>query len=176
MAAVYGIIKNHGGLILVDSELGKGTAVRIYLPTVEIRAEQAKKAKIEMAATTGTILVIEDEDVVIDAIRPILDSLGFRMLVAKTGKEAVDVVKTFDWDIDLVLLDMGLPDMRGKDVFSLIIGARPSLKVIVCSEYAVDSPAQEILDAGAQDFIQKPYSFETLSEKLKEVLKGQIIY
>jgi two-component system cell cycle sensor histidine kinase/response regulator CckA len=146
--------------------------VRIYLPTVEVRVEQAKKAKIEMAATTGNILVIENEDVVIDAIGPILERLGYHMLVAKTGKEAVDVVKTFDWDIDLVLLDIVLPDMRGKDVFSLIIGARPSLKVIVCSEYALDGPAQEVLDAGAQDFIQKPFSFETLSEKLKEVLRG----
>ena len=105
-----------------------------------------------------------------------LERLGYSMLVAKTGKEAVDIAKTFEGDIDLAILDIVLPDMGGKDVFPLIMEARPNLKVIVCSGYAVEGPAQEILDAGAQDFIQKPFSLETLSKKLKGVLRGQTIH
>jgi CheY-like chemotaxis protein len=176
MAAVYGIIKNHSGSILVDSELGKGTAVRIYLPAVEAQLEQPRAAKIDTTSATGTILVIEDEDVVIDVIGPMLERLGYRMLLAKTGREAIDIAKGYDGDVDLAILDIVLPDMGGKQVYPLIMEARPSLKVIVCSGYAVYGPAQEILDAGAEDFIQKPFSLQTLSQKLKEVLRGQTIH
>ena len=122
---------------------------------------------------TGTILLIEDEKVVIVAIRSMLEMIGYRVLEAMTGMEAVNLAKTFDGDIDLAILDIVLPDMGGKKVYPLIKEARPDMKVIVCSGYSLDGPGQEILDAGAQDFIQKPFSLKTLSEKLKEVLEGQ---
>ena len=173
MAAAHGIIKNHSGWILIDSELGKGTVVRIYLPAVAVQVKQSKETRSELVAGTGTILVIEDEDVVIDVIGPMLERLGYSMLAAKTGTEAVDIAKTFEGGIDLAILDIVLPDMGGTEVYPLIMEARPDMKVIVCSGYAVDGPAQEILDAGAQDFIQKPFSLETLSERLKGVLRGQ---
>ncbi len=173
MAAVYGIIKNHGGWISIGSELGKGTVVRIYLPAVAVQAEPAKETKSELTTCTGTLLVIEDEDVVIDVIGPMLERLGYSILVAKTGTEAIEIARTFDGDIDLAILDIVLPDMGGKEVYPLIMEARPDMKVIVCSGYSLDGPGQEILDAGAQAFIQKPFSLKTLSEKLKEVLGGQ---
>jgi len=123
-----------------------------------------------MADGTGTILVIEDEDIVIDVICAMLERLGYSILLAETGREAVNIAKTFDGDIDLAIL---LPDLAAKEVYREIMEARPNLKVIVCSGYAIDGPPQEILDAGAQDFIQKPFSLATLSEKLKEVLEGK---
>lgn len=73
----------------------------------------------------------------------------------------------------MAMLDIALPDLTGKQVYRAIMEARPNLKVIVCSGYAIDGPPQEILDAGAQDFIQKPFSHAILSEKLKEVLEGK---
>ncbi len=94
------------------------------------------------------------------------------MLEAKTGREAVEIAKTFDGDIDLALLDIKLPDIRGDKVYPLIMKARPNLKVIVCSGYSIDT-AWDILNAGAQDFIQKPFSVQTLSKKLEEVLEGK---
>ena len=93
------------------------------------------------------------------------------MLEAKTGREAVEIAKTFDGDIDLALLDIKLPDIQGDKLYPLIMKARPNLKVIVCSGYSIDT-ARGILDAGAQDFIQKPFSIETLSKKLKKVLES----
>jgi two-component system cell cycle sensor histidine kinase/response regulator CckA len=174
MAAVYGIIRNHGGSISVDSALGKGTVVRIYLPAEEVQAEPAEETEAEVTTGSGTLLVIEDEDVVIDVIRPMLERLGYRTLLAKTGKDAVDIAKSFDGAIDLAILDIVLPDMGGREVYPLIMEARPNLKVIVCSGYDIDGPAQEILDAGAQAFIQKPFLLETLSKKLKQVLGGKI--
>jgi len=173
MAAVYGIVTNHGGWISVDSELGKGTVVRIYLPAVKVEVKEEERPKIEPAKGTGTILVIEDEDAVIDVICAMVEKMGYRVLLAETGKEAVNIAKSFDADIDLAILDILLPDLPAKKVYRDIMEARPDLKVIVCSGYAIDGPPQEILDAGAQDFIQKPFSYATLSEKLKEVLESK---
>ncbi|MCJ7616691.1 MAG: response regulator [Desulfobacterales bacterium] len=170
MAAAYGIIRSHGGSILIRSELGKGTEVRIYLPVVEVREEEAKETKTEVAIGNKTILVIEDEDVVMDVIRLMLEGFGCHVLPAKTGSEAVEIARTFEGDIDLAILDIVLPDMGGENLYPLIMEALPNLKVIVCSGYAIDGPAQKILDAGAQDFIQKPFSLDTLLEKLKKTI------
>ena len=126
----------------------------------------------ELTYGNGTILVIEDEEIVRETIRAILQKLGYRVLEAETGQKAFEIVETCDEEIDLAVLDIKLPDMGGDKVYALIKASRPNLKVIVCSGYAIDGPAQRILDAGAQDFIQKPFSLPTLSEKLKEVLKG----
>ena len=173
MAAVYGIVRNHDGWIYVESELGKGTTVQIYLPAIEIEVEKPRKAKAEVVTRTGTILMIEDEDVVIEVTQAMLEMLGYRVMVTKTGKDAIHIAETFDGQIDLALLDIKLPDMEGGKVYPLIMEARPNLKVIVFSGYSIDGPARKILDAGAQDFIQKPFSLAILSEKLEEVLGGE---
>jgi len=173
MAAVYGIVRNHDGWISVDSELGKGTVVRIYLPVAAVKIRDAEKPKIEPAKGTGTILLIEDEDVVVEVVQTMLEMLGYRVVVAKTGKEAIGLAQTFDGVIDLALLDIKLPDMEGGEIYPLIMKARPNIKVIVSSGYAIDGPAQTILDAGALEFLQKPFSLATLAEKLKMALKGK---
>ena len=173
MAAAYGIVKNHGGLIYVYSETGRGTAVRIYLPTVEIEDKEPKKQKISSHKGTGTILLIEDEEIVMDVNRALLEWMGYHVLGAMTGEEAVNIAKNFDGDIDLAILDIILPDMQGGTVHPLIMKARPNLKVIVCSGYSINGPAQDILDAGAEEFIQKPFTLAELSELLKKVLEGK---
>ena len=172
MAAVYGIVKNHHGRIYVDSELGKGTMVQVYLPGIEIEVEKPKKVKTEAATGSGTVLMIEDEDVVIEVTQAMLEMLGYRVMVAKTGKDAIHITETFDGQIDLALLDIKLPDIDGRNLYPLIIKARSNLKVIVWSGYSIDGPAQEILGAGAQDFIQKPFSLAALSDKIQKVLEG----
>ena len=175
MAAAYGIVMNHDGGISVDSERGKGTIVRIYLPAISAESKEQgakiKQPEIELNTGKGTILMIEDEEVVVDVTRAMLAMLGYRVMAAETGKEAVHMAKTFDGQIDLALLDIKLPDLEGGKVYPLIMEARPDLKVIVFSGYAIDGPARKILDAGAQDFIQKPFPLATLSEKLKKVLE-----
>ena len=170
MASAYGIVKNHDGWISVYSELGQGTVVQIYLPAVDFHVKAVKKPKIEPAKNGGTILVIEDDEIVLNVSRAMLKKMGYRVLEAKTGEDAIDVVKSFDGDIDLALLDIKLPDTEGGRLYPLIMKARPNLRVIVCSGYSVDGPAQQILDAGAEGFIQKPFSITNLWEKLKEVL------
>ena len=173
MAAVHGIVRNHNGWTYVDSELERGTTVRIYLPAIEIEIEKPKEAKADVSTGSGTILMIEDENVVIEVTQAMLEMLGYRVMVAKTGKDAIHIAETFDGHIDLALLDIKLPDIDGRNLYPLIMKARSNLKVIVFSGYSIDGPAREILDAGAQGFIQKPFSVSALSEKLKEVFEGK---
>ena len=170
MAAVYGIIRNHDGWIRVESELDKGTIVRIWLPTIKVEAEEIKEERPEPNTGTGTVLVIEDEEDVMEITRAFLERLGYRVLEAKTGNRGVEIAKTFSGEIDLAILDIKLPDIPGDKVYPLIMEARPKLRVIVSSGYSIDGPAREILDAGAEGFIKKPFSVSSLSEKLKEIL------
>jgi PAS domain S-box-containing protein len=170
MASVYGIVKHHDGWISIDSKIGKGTEVRIYLPAVESWTKKPEDPRPEVVKGSGTILVIEDEDPVMTVTRTLVEKLGYHVLEAKTGQEALEFARNFEGDIDLTLLDIGLPDMEGGQVYALIKEIRTDLKVIVCSGFNLDGPTQEILDSGADGFIQKPYSLQTLSEKLKDAL------
>jgi len=142
------------------------------LPAVETSAQKETKPEPEWIKGTGTILVIEDEEPVMDVSRMILERLGFRVLEAETCQKAVETAKTFEGRIDLALLDILMPDMSGSEVYPFLKKARPDLKVLVFSGYSIDGPARELLDAGADDFIQKPFTIAELSEKLKKVLGG----
>ncbi len=173
LAATYGIVKNHGGWISIESQLDRGTSVRIYLPAVrEIKEKKAQRVHKEPLKGTGTILLIEDELAVIETLRKLLERLGYKVLEAKTGKDAIRLVRAYEGEIDLAILDVFLPDMNGNKVYPLLKEFRPDLKVLVFSGYSIEGPAQEILDAGAHGFVQKPVSAEELSEKLKELLQA----
>lgn len=171
MAAAYGIVKNHNGWIYVDSELGNGTKVDIYLPEIAKEKIPSKKIETEPVKGAGTILVIEDNEMVMDVTLMMLERLGYHALGAKTGHEAINVLKSDNGDINLAILDIVLPDMGGDEVYPLLMETRPGLKVLVYSGYSIDGPAQEILDSGAEGFIQKPFSMAALSEKIKELLE-----
>ena len=118
-------------------------------------------------------MIIEDEETVMEVSHDILERLGYHVLQAMTGNEAVDIIKTFNEHIDLAILDIVLPDMEGKEIYSIIKEARPDMKVILCSGYSLDGPAQEILDAGAEAFLQKPLSMNALANKVKDVLGNE---
>jgi CheY-like chemotaxis protein len=171
MAAVYGIVKNHDGWIAVESTPGIGTEVKIFLPALDALPRQKDDSDSQVVKGQGTILVIEDEEPVMNVSQAMLERLGYRVLQARSGNEAVTIADHFEGNIDLAILDVGLPDMAGDEVYPHLKAVRPELKVLVCSGYAIDGPAQEILDRGGEGFIQKPFLFATLSEKVKEVLE-----
>jgi CheY-like chemotaxis protein len=104
-----------------------------------------------------------------DVTRAMLEKLGYRVIPAQTGREAVDTVTDFKEEIDLAVLDIQLPDMDALSVYRALKSNRPDLKVIVYSGYSVEGPAREILDAGADAFIQKPFSMQALSKKIAEI-------
>ncbi len=172
MSAVYGIIKKHGGAIIVESAVNKGTCIKIYFRPVEKGPEITEPINKRLSKGTGNVLLIEDEPVVMDVNQAILEKLGFTVLKAKTGQEALDIAESFNGEIALTLLDVLLPDMDGVTVYSQLAEKRPGIRVIVCSGYSSDGPAQMIIDAGAMGFIQKPFSFNVLSEKIREALSN----
>jgi len=172
MAAVHGIVKNHSGMIIVDSHPGKGTIVRIYMPAAQ-GAESAQTtlpSAPEPLVRSKTVLVVEDEAMLMGITCTMLEKLGYQTLKAETGEEALSIVRTYDGRIDLVLLDIKLPDMSGEEVYGQLTRIGPDIRVIVCSGYAVDGPVEKLLAAGAQGFIQKPFTFAALSAKLSEAV------
>jgi two-component system cell cycle sensor histidine kinase/response regulator CckA len=171
MAAVYGIVKKHNGYIYVDSNLNQGSTVTIYLPRTKPAPPVHEEAPLVTATQTGTALIIEDEEMVMDVSRAILKKLGYHTLEARSGQEAVELVNTYRGRIDFALLDIILPDQNGNQIYPLLMKARPNLKVIVCSGFTQDGPAEEILEAGADSFIQKPFSAATISAAIKAVFK-----
>ena len=172
MSAVYGIIKNHRGYIYVDSEPGKGTGVNILLPPEQASGRRTDMSSAKLLASNPTILVIDDEEGVLKTIQSLIEQLGYKVLKARSAKEAIELTDSYDGTIDLALLDIKLPDMEGGALYPIIKQARPHMKVIVCSGYSLDLGAKEILAAGAQGFLQKPFAFKTITDKLKEVLEA----
>ncbi len=175
MAASYGIIINHGGWIEIDSGPGKGAVVNIYLPasaeTEEVSLSEEKEIS-NISKGEGTILIIDDEEEVIDTCRLVLEHLGYKVLTAKTGMEAIGIVDTTGEDIDLVILDIGLPDMMGEKVCLKIQELRPNIKVVVSTGYMLDEISDN-MKINAQGFIQKPFSMSAMAMKIKEVLGDQ---
>ncbi len=170
MAAVHGIIKSLGGDIVVESEPGRGTTVRICLPVGQKAAAARPAATATTAGDRKTLLLVEDEPELITTGREILQHLRYRVLTAATGAEALRVFSRHLAEIDLVLLDMKLPDMDGRQVFHQLARRKPDVRVIICTGYALNRNIEEMLASGAAGFLQKPFRVETLAEALHKAL------
>jgi two-component system cell cycle sensor histidine kinase/response regulator CckA len=171
LASAYGIIKNHGGFIDVYSELGKGSTFSIYLPVSKSEktiSALGDKPEEKILQGGGTVLVVDDEEMIVDVGARILERIGYRVLVARSGEEALKVYKE-EPAIDMVILDMVMPGMGGGKTFEGLKGIDPSVKVILSSGYSINKQATEILNRGCRGFIQKPFSVGELSRKLGEI-------
>jgi two-component system, cell cycle sensor histidine kinase and response regulator CckA len=142
----------------------------VFLHAVDTEVVEGTAKIMKPANGTCTVLVIEDEEMVMDVSIKMLERLEYHVLQARNGSEAYSIVGTYNGDIDLAIMDVNLPDMMGGTLYPVIIKKRPNMKVIVSSGYDLEGPVQDILDAGAKGFIKKPYSLTTLSAKLNEVL------
>lgn len=173
LSMVASIVKQHNGFIHIYSEPGLGTTFQVYLPQAEpsVRIDQVKENKHSLPLGTGTILVVDDEDVIRFNASLILEKCGYTVLMAENGEVAVEVFRRHAEVIDLVLLDMVMPRLSGQEVFRAIQEIKPGTKVLLSSGFKQDVRVQELLVNSSIDFIHKPYTLFGLANRVNELLE-----
>ncbi len=171
LSTVYGIVKNHGGLVTVYSEEGEGSTFKLYLPTVE-GAIEAVTPVVERVGFGGdeTILIIDDEPIVKDMLGDYLKDKGYQVFFAENGQEGIEIFSQSKDEIDLVVLDLIMPKLGGKEAFFRLKEIDPDVKVLFTSGYSENGQAYEILELSAEGFMQKPFPLREFAEKIREIL------
>ncbi len=172
LSSTYGIIKNHRGIISVSSSKGQGACFSIYLPATRKKVAVQAETEVEMATGCGNILVVDDETMVTDVLEPMLTMLGYTVYLCWCGSDAVDLFKKKKDTIDMVILDMVMPDMGGDEVYECLKEIKPDVKVLLSSGYTLEGRAAEIMARGCTDFIQKPFNINELSDRVKKIIEA----
>ena len=172
LASAYGIIKNHGGIITVYSERNQGTTFNIYLQISQKEIDQVMASEEAMLKGSETILLVDDEDLIIDVGQAMLKKLGYRVVMARGGLKAIEKIKVQGNEIDLVIIDLIMPGMDGGKTFDRIRELHPQMPVLLSSGYAVNRQATEILQRGCNGFIQKPFNIAELSQKIRNIVEA----
>jgi len=193
LASVYGIIKSHGGYTDVESKKGHGTTFSLYLPATKaegIAQRAASERSAEILQGKETVLLVDDEEMILDVGQELLKTLDYKVLIANGGKEALEIVSkahgakrmepeekgryapgAMPFAIDLVILDMIMPVIGGGETYDRMKEINPDIKVLLSSGYSIDGQATEILKRGCNGFIQKPFSIKELSQGIREILE-----
>jgi len=172
LATVYGIVKQNRGFINLYSEPGLGTTVKVYLPAGATRPVDETNSGPAKPVTPGneTILLVEDEPAILSLGRIILERLGYQVIAASTPGEAIRLAEAHNGGIDLLMTDVVMPEMNGRDLAKNLLALYPNIKRLFMSGYTANVIAhQGVLDEGV-NFIQKPFSMQSLSEKVRDVL------
>jgi PAS domain S-box-containing protein len=170
LASAYGIVENHGGYIDVRSKEREGAVFTIYLPASEKPVIEKGEDLRDIVKGSENILLVDDEDMVLNAAGKMLEELGYHVLSAESGKEAVELYEANRDGIDMVILDVVMPKMGGAEVYEKLREMNPEVKVLLSSGYSLNSQAKDIMRNGCNGFIQKPYNMKLLSEKVREIL------
>jgi PAS domain S-box-containing protein len=174
LATVYGIVKQHQGWVEVESQVGQGTAFKVFLPIATKAAPKKDASKDQdIAGGDETILVVEDEPALLELVQEILEKKGYRVLEATTGVQALKVWDQHKDDIDLLLTDMMMPEgISGRELGERLLQDRADLKVIYSSGYSLDVVSQEPAFEDGTHFLQKPYDPDTLARVIRECLNN----
>jgi CheY-like chemotaxis protein len=174
LSTVFGVIKNHGGFILVDSVKGRGSSFHVCLPGSSMVKAKEKKENSrpleKMQKGSETVLLVDDEEEIINVGKNFLEKLGYKALVARNGLEAVEIFRLYKDEISLVVLDLIMPEMNGKQAFADIKSIQADAKVLISTGYAVDDKIEGFLNQGCHGFIQKPFSLFEFSSALRKIL------
>ncbi len=170
LASAYGIIKNHGGYINVYSEVGRGTTFNLYLPAGDLLQPEDDGTARRIYTGSETILLVDDEDITMDVGEELLEELGYKVLTARNGADALAIYRRHQGRIDMVILDMVMPGMGGGQTYDALKKINPEVKVLLASGYSISGEASRILERGCNAFIQKPFNIKQLSEKIRRVL------
>jgi nitrogen-specific signal transduction histidine kinase/CheY-like chemotaxis protein len=171
LASAYGIIKGHRGYIDVASRKGKGTTFKVYLPASEKRVYEVFKHSARLVTGTETVLLVDDEEAIRQVGQELLEAMGYHVLLASNGEEAIELYEKHGDEIDLVLLDIVMPHMGGGETYERIKEINPDVRVLLLSGYSIDGEATEILERGCNGFIQKPFTMKELSGKIRDIVE-----
>lgn len=172
LAAAYGILRNHGGMITVESEKDRGSTFRFYLPVNSGEAPEVRTGPPVENVETGneTVLLVDDNAMVLELGKDMLETLGYSVKTAESGLAALSILETHYASVDVVVLDLMMPHMGGGETFDLMKERYPGIRVILSSGYSIDGDAEGILARGCRGFIQKPFTLQELSRIVREVL------
>ncbi len=172
LASVYGIVRGHKGIITVYSEKGQGANFNIYLPASDKTAEAADVRPVAQSVRGNeTILLVEDEPLIAQVNTEILETLGYQVINASTGEEAVEVYRERREQIDLVIMDMIMPGCGGGPAVDKITDINPEVRILLSSGYSLNGMIKDVMNRGGiRSFIQKPFLINELSEKIREIL------
>jgi PAS domain S-box-containing protein len=173
LSSAYGIVKAHGGYLDVESKPGSGTTFKVFLPATEAEVHEAVGTTTELIKGTGTVLLVDDEEPVLEVGKELLEAMGYRVFAAQDGNEAVETYRKNEGNIDLVVLDMIIPGMSGGEVYDRLRETNPNVRVLLSSGYAIDGEASKIMERGCNGFIQKPFNMKELSDKMNEILNKE---
>jgi len=174
LASVYGIIKNHNGFITVDSRAGEGATFTIYLPASDKVVEKDKMSPDIVLHGTETVLLVDDEKLILDIGGQMLRSLGYTVFTAGDGKEAIEIYARKKSEIDIIILDIIMPGMGGSEIFDRLIEIDPDACVLLSSGYSIEGQALDIIKKGSRGFIQKPFDLRGLSIKMRDILDDRL--
>jgi len=175
LASVYGIIENHNGFINVYSEKGQGSTFNIHLPvsphkgTKDQKTQQNKK----ISGGTETILLVDDESLILEVGKDLLEALGYTVFTAQNGTTALDIYKQLKNAVDLIILDMVMPEMNGGEIFDELKKINPAVKVLLSSGYSINGQASRIISRGCVGFIQKPFTIREIAGQLRKILGNE---
>jgi len=174
LSVVYGVVQSHGGFINLESEVGIGTTVTMYLPRVSTAVSPQRQRRQRVARGSENILIIDDEVSVCEIARDMLTSLGYTVYTEHDGKAGVEMYATHQATIDLILLDINMPVLGGKDTFELLRSINPHCRIVIVTGYGRGVIETSKFPGGVNGFMQKPFQIETLAAKVREVLDRKI--
>ncbi|MFC1524660.1 response regulator [Thermodesulfobacteriota bacterium] len=172
LSIVYGIVKSHKGFCDVTSQPGKGTSFHVYLPISQMNLEEKMRQAISRKYSFDkTVLIVDDERIITRMLSEYLTENGCTVFIAENGAEAVSLFTENKNSVDLVILDINMPVMDGKDAFELIREIKPAVKIIISTGFSIDGDTQKMFEDGASAFLQKPYSLEDVGTLLMQVFQ-----
>jgi CheY-like chemotaxis protein len=172
LASAFGIVKNHDGAIDFASRVNKGSTFYIYLPASDQKVPEAPAAVEHLPKGSETILLVDDEQMILDVNKPMLEKLGYRVLTAQSSRDAMSTFNNASGDIDMVILDMVMPALSGSAVFDHIHAVKPDIKVLLSTGNSLSGQTEAAMARGCTGVIQKPFNIEQLSIKIREIIEA----
>jgi CheY-like chemotaxis protein len=171
LSAVFGAVKDHGGKIRLFSEVDGGTDFDIYFPLEKVLEPVLNTIRMPQKGGNATVLVIDDEDLILSSANGLLTALGYNVILAESGRNGIEMYRRMHEEIDIVLLDMIMPEMNGTTCFKELKNINPDVQVLISSGFTRTSRFSEAEQLGARGFLQKPYSAAEVSRAIEAVLQ-----